>query len=315
MSSYPGAGRHAHAHQPQQARPARRARTGRNGYDQTRYGQVPQGQNPYDQDPYDQGQYPRTQYGQVGDDRAAYDQQAGHPQAARLPFIRRRGVRAGLVATGAAAAVLVGVTACSAAQNATPVAETSSLAGAPAQQSGAPALTGLNLKVSQVPAGTVVTNDGFTVYRFDKDTSKPAKSNCDGSCAQQWPPVLASDTPWLKGVPSDKVGTVTRTDGTKQMTLGGWPLYRYAKDAAPGDTKGHGVGGTWCAVSPDGKPAKLSGAPAPAGGSSAGGSSYSSGGGSSYGSGAASQAPAPAPAAPSSGGGYGSGGGSGSGGY
>lgn len=210
---------------------------------------------------------------------------------------RRRVVRNGLLALGAVASVLVAVTACGTAQTGpTPVAETSAIGGAPAQK---PALTGLNLKVSQVPAGTVVTNDGYTVYRFEKDSAKPAKSTCNGACAQQWPPVLATDSPWLKGVPSEKVGTVTRADGTKQLTLGGWPLYRYAKDAAPGDTKGQGVGGTWCAVGPDGKPAKLAG-PAPAGGSAPQGS------GSGYGSGSAGASGS------GSAGAYGSGSGSGS---
>ncbi|MFD0447742.1 hypothetical protein ACFQ10_43930 [Streptomyces indonesiensis] len=49
------------------------------------------------------------------------------------------------------------------------------------------------------------------------------------------------------------MGSVTRADGTKQLTLAGWPVYRFAGDNKPGDTKGQGVGGTWNALAPDGK--------------------------------------------------------------
>lgn len=98
------------------------------------------------------------------------------------------------------------------------------------------------------------TTDGFTVYRFARDSASPPTSNCDGQCAQTWLPVLANEQPWLKGISPDDVGTVARADGTHQLTLGGWPVYRYAQDTAPGDTKGHGVGGIWCAMGPTGAP-------------------------------------------------------------
>ncbi len=48
---------------------------------------------------------------------------------------------------------------------------------------------------------------------------------------------------------------MVRADGSTQVTLNGWPLYRFARDTAPGDTKGEGVGGTWHATGGDGKPA------------------------------------------------------------
>jgi predicted lipoprotein with Yx(FWY)xxD motif len=98
----------------------------------------------------------------------------------------------------------------------------------------------------------VIDGKGWTVYRFDKDTVKPPASNCDGDCATTWPPVPASDSVQLKGVSKALVGKVTRKDGTEQMTLGGWPLYRYSKDTAPGDTNGQGVGGTWFVAAPTG---------------------------------------------------------------
>lgn len=51
------------------------------------------------------------------------------------------------------------------------------------------------------------------------------------------------------------IGSVTRDDGSKQLTIAGWPMYRYAEDKKPGDANGQGVGGTWFAAAPDGKKA------------------------------------------------------------
>ncbi|MFB9907208.1 hypothetical protein [Allokutzneria oryzae] len=101
--------------------------------------------------------------------------------------------------------------------------------------------------------GKAVTDaKGAVLYRFDKDSAKPSKSNCDGDCAQRWPPVLTEGIPSIEGADSQLVGTVTRSDGTKQVTLAGWPLYRFSGDAKPGQWKGQGVGGTWFVVAPDG---------------------------------------------------------------
>lgn len=104
--------------------------------------------------------------------------------------------------------------------------------------------------------GPVVSDSkGFTLYRFDKDTAHPSKSNCDGACATAWPPVPADDATASAAIKPALLGEVVRTDGTRQLTLAGWPVYRYAMDTQAGDTKGHGVGGTWNALAPDGKKA------------------------------------------------------------
>ncbi|MEU4449019.1 hypothetical protein AB0K14_38900 [Actinosynnema sp. NPDC050801] len=129
-------------------------------------------------------------------------------------------------------------------------------AAAPEGQA-APAPSGpqVTLVGKSVPKmGEVVQDgDGRTLYRFDKDTPDPAKSNCEGQCAVTWPPVLSNGTPQLQGVDPALVSTVKRADGTDQVTLDGWPLYTYAKDEAPGQWKGQGVGGTWFVVQPNGK--------------------------------------------------------------
>ncbi|KJY21098.1 lipoprotein [Streptomyces katrae] len=140
------------------------------------------------------------------------------------------------------------------------------------------------LKAQEVAGvGSAVTDgEGFTLYRFDKDTAKPPKSNCEGDCAQAWPVVLADDAQAGAGVDAAMLGSVTRSDGTKQLTLGGWPVYRYAKDTKAGDALGEGVGGTWHALGPDGKPAAAGKA---TGSASASGSGMGAGMGSGMGAG------------------------------
>ena len=111
-------------------------------------------------------------------------------------------------------------------------------------------LTGTSVK----RMGQVVENKaGFVFYRFDKDTAKPkSKSACNGDCAKVWPPALTNDgKPKLKGVDADLVGTVTRDDGTKQLTIGGWPIYTYIGDKV-GTWAGQNVAGTWFVIKPDG---------------------------------------------------------------
>ncbi|MFC8224910.1 SCO0930 family lipoprotein [Streptomyces sp. NPDC057287] len=106
--------------------------------------------------------------------------------------------------------------------------------------------------------GEVLTDsEGFTLYRFDKDTAEPPASNCEGDCAKAWPAVPAENATAAAGTEASLIGEVTRTDGTKQLTVAGWPMYRYAQDAAPGDAKGQGVGNTWFAAAPDGKKAAV----------------------------------------------------------
>ncbi|MEU9118759.1 hypothetical protein AB0C96_02660 [Streptomyces sp. NPDC048506] len=100
----------------------------------------------------------------------------------------------------------------------------------------------------------VVNGAGFTLYRFDKDTAHPSASHCNGDCAVTWPPVVVAPGGkiFVDGVGKSDVGVVRRDDGALQVTIGGWPVYRFSKDLKPGDTKGQGVGGTWFGVTPDG---------------------------------------------------------------
>ncbi|HEX6473450.1 MAG TPA: hypothetical protein VF069_30450 [Streptosporangiaceae bacterium] len=107
-----------------------------------------------------------------------------------------------------------------------------------------------------VSAGAIVVDStGHTLYRFDRDTAKPSRATCAGACEKKWPPVLAGDETSTKGVDLGAVGKVKRDDGRWQLTLAGWPLYRYAGDRRRGDVKGQNVDGVWFAIAPDGKKA------------------------------------------------------------
>ncbi|MFF2502886.1 SCO0930 family lipoprotein [Streptomyces sp. NPDC058067] len=101
--------------------------------------------------------------------------------------------------------------------------------------------------------GQVVTDSaGLTMYRFDKDTARPPRSNCDDACLKAWPAVPADGAKAAPGVDPSLLGEVTAADGTRQLTIDGRPMYRYAMDTKPGDAKGQGVGGVWHAAAPDG---------------------------------------------------------------
>ncbi|MEU5699577.1 hypothetical protein [Streptomyces aurantiacus] len=108
----------------------------------------------------------------------------------------------------------------------------------------------------------VINGAGFTLYRFDKDTADPSKSNCVDDCATTWPPYLVANKGrvFLDGVDKSAIGFIPR-DGGLQVTLGGWPVYLFSKDLKPGDTNGQGVGGTWFGVAPDGQKAGAGAAP------------------------------------------------------
>lgn len=94
----------------------------------------------------------------------------------------------------------------------------------------------------------LVDEKGMTLYLFTKDT--PGVSNCSGSCLTAWPPLLTSGEPRADDGVTGKLGTITRDDGSLQVTYNDLPLYYYITDVKPGDTTGHEVGGVWFVVAP-----------------------------------------------------------------
>jgi len=117
----------------------------------------------------------------------------------------------------------------------------------------------VTVQVRSTGLGDVLVDaDGKTVYLFSKDS--PAKSACTGACAELWPPLAVDGQARAgDGLTGAKLTTLEREDGTRQAAINGHPLYRYKPDAKPGDTTGHGVEGTWFAVTPAGDPAGSTG--------------------------------------------------------
>jgi predicted lipoprotein with Yx(FWY)xxD motif len=135
-------------------------------------------------------------------------------------------------------------------------------------------------------AGSFLTNgSGRAVYLWAADSMN--KSTCSGACAGAWPPVTATgQVTAADGAKAAELGTITRSDGTKQVTYDGHPLYYFAGDSGPGQTNGQGsdsFGAKWWLVAPAGTKitaadaaasagSPSSAAPATSSGSSAGGS-------------------------------------------
>jgi predicted lipoprotein with Yx(FWY)xxD motif len=101
------------------------------------------------------------------------------------------------------------------------------------------------LKIASISGVSVLTNArGYTLYWFVPDT--PTKSNCYGTCAAYWPPVIG--TPAAGPGVTGKLGTIRRTGGAAQVTYDHHPLYTYVGDSAPGQANGNNItlsGGLW----------------------------------------------------------------------
>jgi predicted lipoprotein with Yx(FWY)xxD motif len=110
----------------------------------------------------------------------------------------------------------------------------------------------LDLAVGSTDLGEVlVDGDGMTLYLFTQDP--PGESVCEGDCADAWPPLIVDDDPRIgDGVDAALVRTITRADGTMQVTYDDAPLYNWAADQQPGDVTGQGVNDVWFVVLPDG---------------------------------------------------------------
>jgi predicted lipoprotein with Yx(FWY)xxD motif len=121
-----------------------------------------------------------------------------------------------------------------------------------------PAATGDPVSAQPTSLGTIlVDGTGRTVYDFAND--KNTESTCtDAACTANWPfvPAPAALPASLPGV-TGALGSTTRPDGARQLTVAGHPVYTFAGDSAPGQTNGQGQtlnGGLWTVVSPAGAP-------------------------------------------------------------
>ena len=105
----------------------------------------------------------------------------------------------------------------------------------------------------------LVDGEGMSLYLFMADTQDSGTSTCgdDDGCTAEWPPLISQGSPVAgEGVDAALLSTITRDDGSIQVTYNGWPLYLFAGDSAVGDTVGQGIdefGGLWFLVSPTGE--------------------------------------------------------------
>jgi predicted lipoprotein with Yx(FWY)xxD motif len=66
------------------------------------------------------------------------------------------------------------------------------------------------------------------------------------ACAQLWPPLTAP----ADATPQGGWTVIGRDDGSKQRAYDGKPLYTFAKDEKPGETKGEGFNNVWHVAKP-----------------------------------------------------------------
>ena len=119
----------------------------------------------------------------------------------------------------------------------------------PTTASGRPATVGLANEGNL--GGILVDTQGRSLYLFQKDIG--TTSECSGACAAAWPPLRDAGNPVVgTDLSVSKLGTTQRSDGRRQVTYNGHPLYLYSGDRKPGDTNGQGLnvfGGGWFALS------------------------------------------------------------------
>lgn len=114
---------------------------------------------------------------------------------------------------------------------------------------------GVTLELAESDVGEhVVDSEGNTLYLFTNDTQGSGESSCTGGCQETWPPLTTDgEVSVAGGLDSELVGTITREDGSQQVTYNGWPLYHFAGDENPGDVNGQGSGGVWFVVDASGQ--------------------------------------------------------------
>ena len=122
--------------------------------------------------------------------------------------------------------------------------------------SGSSTAQGTTVKAAKSHLGKIIVDGrGRSLYLFEKD--RRGHSACSGACAAYWPPLLTTAKPVAgTGVKKALLGTIRRSNGKKQVTYNGHPLYRFVQDTKPGQVKGqdtHFFGGGWYVMSPAGK--------------------------------------------------------------
>jgi predicted lipoprotein with Yx(FWY)xxD motif len=108
----------------------------------------------------------------------------------------------------------------------------------------------VSISTGSTDAGDVLVSDGLSLYGFLPDEG--GTPTCGGGCAEAWPPIMLPSADLPEGLDPAVFAVTDGIEGGSQLMAGGWPLYLFAGDAAPGDITGQGSGGNWFLVAPDG---------------------------------------------------------------
>jgi predicted lipoprotein with Yx(FWY)xxD motif len=125
-----------------------------------------------------------------------------------------------------------------------------------AAESAAPSGEAVEIEANDTAAGeALVGPDGMTLYIFLNDEQGGDTSSCTDDCLANWPALTIEEGQEATGGEGvdGTFATITREDGTLQVTYEGWPLYYFAADEAPGDANGEGVGEVWYIATPSGE--------------------------------------------------------------
>lgn len=130
------------------------------------------------------------------------------------------------------------------------------------------AATGIHAASSSL-GSILVDTAGRAIYVFAADSAN--HSACSGGCLTAWPAVPASASDGASSAGGAILSTLTRSDGTKQLTVNGLPAYYYVADTSPGKASGQGIssyGAKWWVIGPSGTP--MTTTSSPSGGSTGG---------------------------------------------
>ncbi len=106
-------------------------------------------------------------------------------------------------------------------------------------------LNGQRIDIKQMADGSSYLTDGkgMALYLFTKDMAD--LSTCQGACLTNWPVFYSDQLLLPDNLNAKDFGVSVRSDGAKQLTYQGWPLYYFLKDVKAGETNGEGANNVW----------------------------------------------------------------------
>ena len=136
--------------------------------------------------------------------------------------------------------------------------------------------TGTVVALRKTALGTILVDSrGHTLYLFEKDRN--GVSMCNSACVTYWPALTSHSNPRAgTGVHQSLLRLTRASNGVRQVTYAGHPLYTFVGDKHPGQTSGEGLdnfGAEWYALAASGHKVEQSQSSTTSSGSS-GGYSY-----------------------------------------